>query len=590
MAKTTKNADGTRTETEVVNGVTCTTTYAKQPVKSKPMTTIMDLGRPQSEVQKVRLPSKKQAEADREETHRTEAPKVLRPPDEDPVYRALLGANFLFARGEQDGDSVVYGYVHKDGRAVLHVYGSAWQLRMPNGNELGGRDVKTLRTALKKSRLQTAEAKKIARKVEREAQAHTEHEAVISAAPPAEVVSVLRIVAEATEDSFTLRRLQGDEQYKTRLRIAKRILGESEARAKDAEWGALVKRLYVMLGVKDAVAFVSKAKETMTAAKQAERAKNAEWSMAKKKGLAATKLERVVPGSIKPGPPRKQTKEEEAEERQQLKAELEARKKTEKAPEKTPNAPAQVEAATPLTDLRNGSFEKATGYAPGAAAGRLAELKDGQAQKPREDAQTELLVPSDCALLEHTVTGVVMLRLARPGVHGGAPCIYNNGRDVSLGIVSLETLAKFSVIENADVQAAAKQLLTPIVASVKVDPVAARHLTAVMNCKEIATMAEATAAAPAKKAAKKAAAKKTPAKKTAAPKGERAPRANGYAGKKIKVVNKDHGAREGTKRAKGMDIILKSKTTDEAIPALSKIGCDNSFLAFAVNSGYIELV
>lgn len=63
-----------------------------------------------------------------------------------------------------------------------------------------------------------------------------------------------------------------------------------------------------------------------------------------------------------------------------------------------------------------------------------------------------------------------------------------------------------------------------------------------------------------------------------------------YDGKKIKVLKKDHGARPGTKRAVGLDIIYKSKTTDEATAALQKAGCDRSFIKFAVSSGYVELV
>jgi hypothetical protein len=63
-----------------------------------------------------------------------------------------------------------------------------------------------------------------------------------------------------------------------------------------------------------------------------------------------------------------------------------------------------------------------------------------------------------------------------------------------------------------------------------------------------------------------------------------------YAGKKIKVLNKNHGARPGTKRAIGMDIVITSKTTDEALPQLTKAGCNASFIAFALAQGFIELV
>jgi hypothetical protein len=63
-----------------------------------------------------------------------------------------------------------------------------------------------------------------------------------------------------------------------------------------------------------------------------------------------------------------------------------------------------------------------------------------------------------------------------------------------------------------------------------------------------------------------------------------------YAGKKIKVLNREHGARKGTKRQIGMDIILRSKTCDEALPKLIKAGADSSFIRFAVDRKLVTLV
>jgi hypothetical protein len=76
-----------------------------------------------------------------------------------------------------------------------------------------------------------------------------------------------------------------------------------------------------------------------------------------------------------------------------------------------------------------------------------------------------------------------------------------------------------------------------------------------------------------------------------AEKTERAPRTGSLAGKKIKVISKDMSAlREGTKRYIGLGIILKSKTTDEAIPKLIEAGCNSTWFAFATAGGYVELV
>ena len=62
-----------------------------------------------------------------------------------------------------------------------------------------------------------------------------------------------------------------------------------------------------------------------------------------------------------------------------------------------------------------------------------------------------------------------------------------------------------------------------------------------------------------------------------------------FAGKKIVVLNAKHEAAKGTKRARGLDIILASKTTDEALPRLRKIGADPSFIGFAVRSKLVQL-
>lgn len=67
-------------------------------------------------------------------------------------------------------------------------------------------------------------------------------------------------------------------------------------------------------------------------------------------------------------------------------------------------------------------------------------------------------------------------------------------------------------------------------------------------------------------------------------------RTSAVAGRKIKVLNAKHGAREGTKRQIGLDIILKAKTTDEALPLLQKAGCNATFISFAVSAGFVELV
>jgi hypothetical protein len=614
-----------------------------------------------------------------------EAPEPpLTPPETDPVCRALKTANFAFVKAEKDDQGrVAYGYSHKDGRAALHLYGAGWTIRTTDGNERGGNTLDGLRAALKATRVGNAVARGVKREVERKEEAAKLREAKAAAAPDPALVGVLRQVEEATAatlvlkdlqgdkkykarlrlagrlleleagapqansemltildivregtKTFILRQLQGDDKYKVRLRIAKALIGDDEARAKDAEWAEVRKRLLGFLGVKDDAAFKVKAAKIMNAriepgtkdaewgalrkrllafigakddrafkamasdvlqhAAEVERVKKAEWAEARRKGLRAAREETTVAGKVLP-PFKKKSAATREEEREALETELKGGGRKPKADRPAVEAPAESD--TEVVEPHD-AYAKATGYRPGATEGRLAELAQDQAAAPAPppDGEARYLGPAaQVALLEHTITGVVMLRLALPGLYGGAPCVYNNGRTVALGIVNLETLAKFRKIEKADVQHAARQLLNPIVASVKVEPVAACHLTAVIHCKELTTMAEATKKFESPNAKKTATVKDAkPAAKKAAKKA--AAKTNGgggresYAGKKIKVLTKELTAREGTKRRKALDFMLTTKTTDELIPKLTKIGANNSFIAFAIREGIIELV
>lgn len=67
-----------------------------------------------------------------------------------------------------------------------------------------------------------------------------------------------------------------------------------------------------------------------------------------------------------------------------------------------------------------------------------------------------------------------------------------------------------------------------------------------------------------------------------------------YAGKHIKVLNRDHGARPGTKRALLLDKLLASKTTDEAMQQTVKfkgltVPVTSVDMRFAIAQGFMEL-
>lgn len=172
----------------------------------------------------------------------------------------------------------------------------------------------------------------------------------------------------------------------------------------------------------------------------------------------------------------------------------------------------------------------------------------------------------------------------------GARYLMNTGKRVDVAELDAATISsrglvlmpEVSVLESAKILSAplsngviiaerAKQYLDRIIA----DPVIQAAEKEVED-----TMKKEKAA---KKGATKAAA---PAKSGKAANGASKAR---FAGHGIKVLNKEHGAREGTKRAKAMEILFDCKTTDEAIPKLEKIGADNSFIRFAVDNKLISL-
>ena len=147
----------------------------------------------------------------------------------------------------------------------------------------------------------------------------------------------------------------------------------------------------------------------------------------------------------------------------------------------------------------------------------LAVTASKDIKPPRELASEIRLVAGDVGLLEDPRLGIVMMQLEHENTQG-AICVYNNGSRVAAGVVPPEILRTLRPVTGAvDLIKAANQLLNPLVPSVPVSPVAACHLTAVLNCKEI-IMANATVSkkfeAPKNVATKSAVA--TPAKKTAA--------------------------------------------------------------------------
>ena len=512
------------------------------------------------------------------------------------AHEALTKAKFVFistAKPDRDGDPYVHGYQHPDGRIAAQVVTSddhapaKLKLVYPDGRSYEDAEAMRHLAMSAKERLAARRSEKRGAKirerdeakarkaVETGTDALSEIEARHAnpqptpeqvAGMPGNVIRAIEMLESVTARQYDLNLLRGDRYYGKRMALLKKLLQTDRVLAKECGINNLVSIFYTAVGAegKSAAAkatnFAERCKDAM---KRVRAARSAATRMEKKnikRWLRATVIQRTVPGTILPGYKplnKKQRAEQDAKDRDYV-------------------------------------------FALAATAEHY--------PIPKADAEVEMNL-DEVRVLEDPANGIAFLQIERANSQG-AICVYNNGSRVACGVVPTATLLKLRRVPQdvAQLGTAANQLLNPVNVSVPVTSVAQRHLTAVIeSCKERQeAMAKETAAneaktaktaktakfaPPAKKgavSAKKAPAKTDkPAKKSAK---SNTPRATSYAGKKIKVLNKNHGARQGTKRQIGMDIILGSKTTDEAMPKLIKAGCNNTFLAFAVSSGLVELV
>jgi hypothetical protein len=182
--------------------------------------------------------------------------------------------------------------------------------------------------------------------------------------------------------------------------------------------------------------FTARCRFIAAAAEKARKAAKTEESLVKAAAMRDTLVERSVPGRIVE-PFKKKGKKELAAEIAAVRAEF-----APGAPPR-PTAP-RPEIVAPPPKTATGLYEKATGHVL-HVEGELARLEPDQVLCTEADvANGVYFVPQEAALLEHQSTGLVLLRLALPGLHGGVPVIYNNGRAVSFSFLSLATAAKYS--------------------------------------------------------------------------------------------------------------------------------------------------
>ena len=475
-------------------------------------------------------------------------PAPTKPPVKHPLHKALKKEGFNFLKAERAGKEVAYAYQHKDQRAALLLDDGGimrWAYVVA-GHRKDGVGVDALAAEL---RVSPARQK-----------ARDERAAVVDGTPP-HVLRAVTMLGGLTRMKFDVDSLRGDKHYGPRMALLKKLFNRDRVLASECGLNNVREAFYTAVGVADGKSAASRAEAFAARCKEITRANLAvagDRAREEKKVIAAAKradTSRFVPGTILPG-------------------------------------------AEPKSKAQRKAEESATArevYALAITAEPLAA--------PRPDAPL-LVAPSAVRLLEDPINGIVMMQL-EPANSQGAICVYNNGVRVAAGVVPPEKLKTLRPLTGptVDLHKAAHQLLNPLVPSVPVTPVAARHLTAVIHCKELKHMAteETTAkkfAAPA--AAKKAAnktEKATPkaSKKSIATGKEKAARQPAE-DRKIKalVKAKDVTLREGTFCYSQVHAALASKTVSEAQATLDKDKNNPSKgrrieIAWLVKKGFISV-
>ena len=410
--------------------------------------------------------------------------------------------------------------------------------------------------------------------------------------------TALRTLRKETAEAYDIAAIADDGPgYGSRLRVLKALRGGDRVVTKDAEPARLKRELYELVGAKTAGAFALKCAALVAEADQKSKLQVKEFAAKKKADIERRNADikrtawqrEVHDGKPILDAPKKLTKKQEAEDSKQFKAALAARVK--RADEELAHAPIAV---------------------------------------PKPDAHVRIDL-DDVRVLEDPTNGIVLLRLEKPNSQG-AVCVYNNGSRVAAGVVPTETLNTLRSLVSTDLVRDVNQLLHPITAGVVVTSVAERHLTALLHqCKEITSMETVKTKKfdpPVKAAAKKAPAKesaqpketvadkkaastksvvakvpakkavpakapakavpaKAPAKPVVAKAGGRSVRS--IEGKKIVVQKRTHEFRAGSRAQLSLDIVLGSKTVDDALAKLAKQGFERRSIYNAVMGGFITL-
>jgi hypothetical protein len=521
------------------------------------------------------------------------APAKLVPP-EDAINAELIKSRFTFIQAQESaqpggtGKRVAYGYSHADGRAVMYVPGAGYKLMAKNGLERGGTSVKELQATLASTATKSLcnkalasdqrRAKRLAADQAKTEAAVAEGRSVLDLAAkgllspqnvrvetidgvPSHVVRAVEMLGGLTLQRFDLDLLRGDKYYGKRMALLKQLFKRDRILAKECGINNLTEAFYSAIGVEGrsaaakSTAFAKRCKEVSTKIRTlksaATRAEKAQIAQVKR----ATVMERTVPGTI-------------------------------------------LDTGTPMSKKARAAYDNAARREVIYSLAVTAE----QYPVPKPDAEV-VLDKDSIRLLEDPTNGIAMMQL-EPANSQGAICVYNNGVRVACGVIPNEKLNRLRPItrEVDELIKAANQLLNPIVPSVAVTPVAARHLTAVLNhCKEIVAMT--ASAAVSIKSAKFAPPAKTgkkgpvavPSKKEATKKAPKEKVERVVADREIKALKKKNELREGTFCFAQVNAALSSKTVSEAQAKLDKDKKNPKpgrriEIAWLAKQGYIKVV
>lgn len=252
--------------------------------------------------------------------------------------------------------------------------------------------------------------------------------------PPHNVLRAVAILG-GLSPTYDLQSLRGDRHYSHRVTLLKKLLSVDKVLVKESTLAELTRVFHSALGVAKAAEFSAKCHALAQQVAVESKASSQQTERQRKLALLAPEAvaARSVPGKVIPVP--------------------------------KPPSKAERVAATIM------------------AAQELKEKADTAGPVITPSADTTVIISSDdVRLLEDVNNGIVVLQLEKENSQG-AICVYNNGSRVAAGVIPPETLKKFRPVA-ADLIAAANQLLHPE-PSVLVTSVAHRHLTAVLDCKEI---------------------------------------------------------------------------------------------------------